>query len=70
MALAGADAVSDLLSRTGHPTGLGSVGVTEADFEACAQLAVEDLATITNPRPVRSPSEVVEIYRQALEPAQ
>jgi hypothetical protein len=45
---------------------LGAVGFTETDLEACARLAAEDLATITNPRPVRSPSEVIDIYRKAI----
>ncbi len=66
MALAAADAVAFLLERTGHPTKLRAVHVPESGLEACAQLAVEDLATMTNPRPVRSPKEVVEVYLQAM----
>ena len=38
-----------------------ATGYTESGEEG-ARLAVEDLATITNPRPVLSPSEVFEIY--------
>ena len=65
-ALAAADAVAKLLEEIGHPTRLREVNVPESDLEACARLAVEDLATMTNPRPVRSPAEVVEVYLQAM----
>jgi len=65
-ALAAADAVAKLLEEIGHPTGLREADVPESELEACARLAVEDLATMTNPRPVRSPAEVVEVYLQAM----
>jgi hypothetical protein len=42
------------------------VGVTDGDLVTCAGLALTDGATTTNPRPVRSADEIVEVYRQAL----
>ncbi len=66
LASAAADAVAALLVRLGHPTKLSAVGVTDGDLLTCAGLALTDGATTTNPRPVRSADEIVEVYRQAL----
>jgi alcohol dehydrogenase class IV len=66
LALAGADAVDSLLERTGHPRTLSAVGVAEEDLMPCAALAVADLVTVTNPRPVLFPAEVVALYQRAL----
>jgi acyl-CoA reductase-like NAD-dependent aldehyde dehydrogenase/alcohol dehydrogenase class IV len=65
-ALAAADQVSALLARIGHPQKLSEVGVKEQDFAACAELALTDGATSTNPRAPRSADEIVAVYRQAL----
>jgi aldehyde dehydrogenase (NAD+) len=66
LAVAAADAVAALLTRIGHPTKLSEVGIKAADFPACAELALTDGATATNPRPVRSVAEIVAVYQQAL----
>jgi alcohol dehydrogenase class IV len=66
LANAAADAVAQLLARIAHPTKLSDVGVKVADFAACAQLALTDGATATNPRGVRSAEEVIAVYQQAL----
>jgi aldehyde dehydrogenase (NAD+) len=66
LASAAADAVAALLERVGHPTKLSAVGVSDGDLLTCAGLALTDGATTTNPRPVRSADEIVEVYRQAL----
>jgi aldehyde dehydrogenase (NAD+) len=61
-----ADAVAALLVKIGHPVKLSEVGVSEADLASCAALALTDGATSSNPRPVRSAEEIVEVYRAAL----
>jgi aldehyde dehydrogenase (NAD+) len=61
-----ADAVSALLTRLGHPVRLAEVGLAAKDFPACAALALNDGATSTNPRPLRSAQEIVAVYGQAL----
>jgi aldehyde dehydrogenase (NAD+) len=65
LALAAADKVSNLLVRTQHPTKLSEVGVKPADLPACAELALTDGATMTNPRAVRSAAEVEALYKTA-----
>jgi alcohol dehydrogenase class IV len=66
LASAGADVVAKLLVAIGHPQKLSEVGVKAGDLAACAELALGDGATATNPRPVRSADEAVAVYRQAL----
>jgi alcohol dehydrogenase class IV len=66
LALAAAQAVSDLLARIRHPLRLSEVSVPENDFAACAELAAKDGATSTNPRAVRGAAEIVSVYREAL----
>jgi lactaldehyde reductase len=61
-----AQAVDRLLARIGHPTRLSEVGVKAADLKACAELALTDPATITNPRAVTSAEQVIAVYQQAL----
>ncbi|HKU43448.1 MAG TPA: aldehyde dehydrogenase family protein [Polyangiales bacterium] len=65
LALAAADKVSQLLVRIQHQTKLSEVGVKPSDLEACAELALTDGATMTNPRGVRSAAEIVALYREA-----
>lgn len=65
LAAASADAVASLLARIGHPTKLSDVGVKPSDWEACAQLALIDGATSTNPRAPRSAEEIVGLYKTA-----
>jgi alcohol dehydrogenase class IV len=66
LATAAADAAAALLVRIGHPTKLSEVGIKPADLQACAELALTDGATATNPRAVRSTAEIVAVYQQAL----
>ena len=66
IAQAGAAAVAALLARIGHPTKLSEVGVKERDLQACAELALVDGATATNPRAPRSADEIAAVYRAAL----
>jgi acyl-CoA reductase-like NAD-dependent aldehyde dehydrogenase/alcohol dehydrogenase class IV len=66
VALAGAQAVSELLARLGHPVRLSELKLEAADFPACAELALTDGATSTNPRGVRSTAEIVAVYTAAL----
>jgi alcohol dehydrogenase class IV len=66
VALAGAQAVSELLARLGHPVRLSELKLKAADFPACAELALTDGATSTNPRGVRSTAEIVAVYTAAL----
>ena len=61
-----AQAVGDLLKRIGHPQRLSEVGVEKGHFAACAELAMKDGATMTNPRAPRGPAEIVAVYEQAL----
>jgi aldehyde dehydrogenase (NAD+) len=66
LAAAAANAVAALLVRVQHPTKLSEVGVKVADFAACAELALADGATMTNPRGVRSTDEITRVYNEAL----
>jgi aldehyde dehydrogenase (NAD+) len=61
-----AQAVDKLLARIGHPTRLSEVGVKAAELKACAELALTDPATMTNPRAVISAEQVIAVYQQAL----
>jgi acyl-CoA reductase-like NAD-dependent aldehyde dehydrogenase/alcohol dehydrogenase class IV len=65
LALAAAQQVANLLTRTQHPTTLTDVGVKASDLEACAALALTDGATMTNPRGVRSTAEIIAVYKEA-----
>jgi acyl-CoA reductase-like NAD-dependent aldehyde dehydrogenase/alcohol dehydrogenase class IV len=64
--LAGALAVERLMARIGHPTRLSEVGVKAGELAACAELALTDPATITNPRAVHAAAQVIAVYEQAL----
>jgi aldehyde dehydrogenase (NAD+) len=66
LAALAADAVAALLTRIGHPMRLSEVNVGLADLAACAELALTDGATGTNPRAVRTAAEIVTVYREAL----
>jgi aldehyde dehydrogenase (NAD+) len=65
LALAAADKVSNLLARIQHPTKLSEVGVKPEHLSSCAELALTDGATMTNPRGVRSAAEVEALYKTA-----
>jgi aldehyde dehydrogenase (NAD+) len=61
-----ADAVGELLVRIAHPLRLGDVSVDAEDLPRCAELALTDGATATNPRAPRGAEEIVALYRAAL----
>ena len=62
---AAADAILQLTKDLEQPFRLRDVGVTENDFEALANDALQDLIVATNPRPVTSPADVVELLKLA-----
>jgi alcohol dehydrogenase class IV len=64
-ALAAADAVEDLMKKTGHPLRLRDVGVPEENLALCAFHALADTAVLFNGRPASDPNEVLQIYSQA-----
>jgi alcohol dehydrogenase class IV len=45
---------------------LSEVKLKAADFPACAELALTDGATATNPRGLRNAAEIVAVYNAAL----
>ena len=66
LAATAADAVASLLTRTGHPTKLSEVNVPTTELASCAELALTDGATMTNPRAVTSAAEVMTVYHAAM----
>lgn len=62
---AAADAVAKLVSDLALPSRLRDVGVAEADFPALAADAMEDMIVASNPRPVTSVEDVIEVLRSA-----
>ena len=61
----GRDAVRSLVEDLGLPTRLRDVGVTGSAFPAIAADALQDLVVATNPRPVTSVDDVVEVLQAA-----
>ncbi len=59
------EAAARLLQATNHPTRLRETGVDREDLAACAALAVTDPAGFTNPKGVRFPAQVLELYEAA-----
>lgn len=62
---AAAAAILELVKDLDQPHRLRDVGVEPSDFPALAKDALEDLIVATNPRPVSSPDEVVELLQAA-----
>ena len=62
---AGRDAVRTLVSDLELPNRLRDVGVSEDDFPAIAKDTLEDLIVATNPRPVGSVEDVIEVLASA-----
>ncbi len=62
---AGRDAVRALVTDLDLPHRLRDVGVSEDDFPALAKDALEDLIVATNPRPVDSVEDVIEVLASA-----
>ncbi|MGR8946852.1 MAG: iron-containing alcohol dehydrogenase [Gammaproteobacteria bacterium] len=61
----GRDAVKALVSELDLPTRLRDVGVEPDDFAAIAKDAMEDLVVASNPRPVGSVEDVIELLHTA-----
>ncbi len=64
-AAAGRDAVAQLVRDLGLPSRLREVGVGREDFAAIAHDAMQDLVVATNPRPVTSVEDVIELLEAA-----
>ncbi|HEY1426641.1 MAG TPA: iron-containing alcohol dehydrogenase [Caulobacteraceae bacterium] len=60
-----AEAVKTLCRELALPTSLGAVGVEPAQFEAIAAHTMTDRGVRSNPRPIRSAADVVEILKLA-----
>lgn len=58
-------AVAGFIKTVGCPTTLREVGVAEKDLPPLAQATFEELVAGGNPRPVRSPDEILEILKAA-----
>ena len=64
-ALAGADALEQLMRAVEAPMSLKAMGVPEEALAECAMHALVDPSNLTNPRPVADPMAVLEVYQQA-----
>ena len=63
-ALAAADEIEKLMKEVGHPLRLREVGVPEDGLGACSMHALGDPVVLYNARPVASPEEILELYKQ------
>jgi alcohol dehydrogenase class IV len=61
----GRDAVRQLVTDLELPQRLRDVGVAQSDFPALAKDALEDMVVATNPRPVTSVEDVIELLHSA-----
>ena len=66
-AAAAVSALENLIDTLGIPRRLSDWGVSEADLALIAQDALEDLVVATNPRPIATQEEVVELLHRALQ---
>ena len=60
-----ADAVSDLVAALGLPQRLRDVGVKREQFREIAENSMNDRCIPTNPRPINSPDDIIEILEMA-----
>lgn len=60
-----ADLLDEFIRGLGMPRRLADVGVTPDQFEKAAKLSMHDRWIHTNPRPITSPEQVMEILRLA-----
>lgn len=60
-----ADALDAFIRRLGMPRTLGEVGVDETRFQQVAEYTLLDIWGRTNPRPVRSADDIMQILRLA-----
>jgi alcohol dehydrogenase class IV len=63
--MSAADAVRSLCQSLGLPTTLAAVGVGPEQYEAIAKHTMSDRGVRSNPRPIRSAADVVEILKLA-----
>ncbi len=63
-AFAAADEIEKLMKEVGHPLTLREVGVPEDGLMECSLHAMGDAVTLYNARPVASPDEILELYKQ------
>src|SRR3954451_2647288 len=63
--LSASDAVKRLASALGLPTDLASVGIGPDQFQAIAEHTMHDRGVHSNPRPIKSPEDIVEILEIA-----
>lgn len=63
--LSASEAVKSLCRDLGLPTTLGAVGVRPDQFQAIAEHTMTDRGVRSNPRPIRSAADVVEILKLA-----
>ena len=59
------DLLEAFIRGLGMPTRLSEVGVTPDQFERAAKLSMHDRWIHTNPRPIKSPDQVLEILKLA-----
>lgn len=60
-----ADLLAALIAELGLPRRLSDVGVTEADLQGIAEATLHDLWAATNPRPLATSADVLEILAAA-----
>lgn len=60
-----AEALDDFIRGLGMPRTLGEVGVDEARFQQVAEYTLLDIWGRTNPRPVSSADDIMQILRLA-----
>jgi alcohol dehydrogenase class IV len=63
--LPAADAVAALIAALGQPATLRAVGVRRDQLPTIAEAAMQNLWVRTNPRPVRSPDDVMQVLEAA-----
>lgn len=64
-AMSASEALDQFIRRLGMPRTLREVGVSEDQFERIAEYTMLDIWGRTNPRPIKSPSDIMEILRRA-----
>jgi maleylacetate reductase len=62
---AAADLVANLVATLGLPRRLSEVGVGKERFREIAEKSMHDRAVLNNPRPIKSPADVMEILELA-----
>jgi maleylacetate reductase len=60
-----AQVVGDLIAKLGLPRTLGEVGVKKDQFETIAKAAMQDRGIYSNPRPIKSWEDILEILELA-----